>query len=141
MFTVLLVDDNQDHRFLTKRALRPLENEGRLRVLTAEDGEEAYRMLKDGIAPGLVLLDIKMPRRDGFTLLQDVRADASMKELRVAMFSSSENRADIERARQLGADEYVTKPLDAREFQDKVRATVVAWLQRSEKREGSSQGT
>lgn len=138
---MLLVDDNQDHRFLTKRALKPLENEGRLRVLTAEDGEDAYKMLKEGIAPALVLLDIKMPRRDGFTLLQDVRADPGMKGLLVVMFSSSENRADVERARQLGADDYVTKPLDAREFQEKVRATVVAWLTRSEKREGSDQGT
>lgn len=141
MFTVLLVDDNQDHRFLTKRALKPLETEGRLRVMTAEDGEEAYRMLKDGISPGLVLLDIKMPRRDGFTLLQDVRGDPGMRELRVVMFSSSENRADVERARQLGADDYVTKPLDAREFQDKVRTTVVAWLDRSENREGYEQAT
>jgi CheY-like chemotaxis protein len=128
MFTVLLVDDNQDHRFLTKRALKPLENEGRLRVLTAEDGEEAYTMLREGISPGLLLLDIKMPRRDGFTLLQDVRADAAMRDLRVVMFSSSENRADIERAKALGADDYQTKPLDARDFQEKVRVVVGTWL-------------
>jgi DNA-binding response OmpR family regulator len=44
------------------------------------------------------------------------------------MFTSSENRSDVERARSLGADDYVTKPLDAREFQDKVRALVAGWL-------------
>ena len=130
-FTVLLVDDNFDHRFLTKRALKPLETDGKLRVLTAEDGEEAFQLLRTGLAPGLVLLDIKMPRRDGFELLTEIRSDPTMATLRVVMFSSSENRVDVERARQLGADDYVTKPLDAREFQAKVHETVLQWLARA----------
>lgn len=130
-FTVLLVDDNFDHRFLTKRALKPLEQEGKLRVVVAEDGEEAWRELERGLVPGLVLLDIKMPRRDGFELLRDIRAAPAMTGLRVVMFTSSENRTDVERARALGADDYVTKPLDAREFQEKIRETVVKWLHRA----------
>lgn len=127
-FTVLLVDDNLDHRYLTRRALRPLEAERRLVVEIAEDGEAALMRLKRGLVPGLVLLDIKMPRRDGFQLLQDIRADPAMTGLRVVMFTSSENRTDVERARTLGADDYVTKPLDALAFQEKVRDTVLAWL-------------
>lgn len=134
MFTVLLVDDNPDHRFLTRRALKPLEAEGKLRVVVAEDGEDAWAKLQTGLAPGLVLLDIKMPRRDGFELLGDIRRHPDMSRMRVVMFSSSENRVDIERAKQLGADEYVTKPLDAREFQEKVRETIRAWLARAEER-------
>lgn len=127
-FTVLLVDDNLDHRYLTRRALRPLEAERRLVVEVAEDGEAALTRLKRGLVPGLVLLDIKMPRRDGFQLLQDIRSDPTMTGLRVVMFTSSENRTDVERARTLGADDYVTKPLDALAFQEKVRDTVLAWL-------------
>lgn len=134
MFTVLLVDDNPDHRFLTRRALKPLEAEGKLRVVVAEDGEDAWQKLLTGLTPGLVLLDIKMPRRDGFELLGDIRRHSEMSRMRVVMFSSSENRLDIERARELGADEYVTKPLDAREFQEKVRETIRAWLARAEER-------
>lgn len=134
MFTVLLVDDNLDHRFLTKRALKPLEAEGRIRVVVAEDGEDAWAQLEGGLPAALVLLDIKMPRRDGFELLRDIRANATMKGLRVVMFTSSENRTDLERARALGADDYVTKPLDATDFQAKVRETVASWLARAGQR-------
>lgn len=133
-FTVLLVDDNFDHRFLTKRALKPLVDEGKLAVVVAEDGEEAWTRLAGGLAPSLVLLDIKMPRRDGFELLRDIRGDAALAKLRVVMFTSSENRLDVDRARELGADDYVTKPLDAREFQAKVRETVAAWAARDDHR-------
>ena len=129
-FTVLLVDDNFDHRFLTRRALKPLESEGKLAVIVAEDGEEAWGKLADGLSPNLVLLDIKMPRRDGFELLRDIRKTEALAKLRVVMFTSSENRLDVDRARELGADDYVTKPLDAREFQQKVRETVASWLAR-----------
>jgi CheY-like chemotaxis protein len=130
MFTVLLVDDNFDHRFLTKRALKPLEGEGKLRVVVADDGESALQQLAGGLTPSLVLLDIKMPRRDGFEVLSEIRHAAATAKLPVVMFTSSEARSDVERARSLGADDYVTKPLDAREFQDKVRALVAAWLAR-----------
>jgi two-component system, chemotaxis family, response regulator Rcp1 len=129
-FTVLLVDDNFDHRFLTKRALKPLEGDGKLRVVVAEDGEAALQQLAGGLAPSLVLLDIKMPRRDGFEVLTEIRAGAGTAKLPVVMFTSSEARSDVERARSLGADDYVTKPLDAREFQEKVRALVAGWLAR-----------
>ncbi|HUR69083.1 MAG TPA: response regulator [Candidatus Thermoplasmatota archaeon] len=127
-FVILLVDDNFDHRFLAKRALKPLEADGAVRVEVAEDGEQALAKLRGGLAPSLVLLDIKMPRKDGFEVLSDIRADAATARLPVVMLTSSENRVDIERARTLGADDYMTKPLDAKDFQEKVRALVAAWL-------------
>lgn len=125
-FVVLLVDDNLDHRFLTRRALRAWESEGRVRVEVAEDGESALDRLRAPPAPDLVLLDIKMPRLDGFEVLERIRQEGRRPP--VVMFTSSENRTDLERARRLGADDYVTKPLDAGDFQAKVRATVLAWM-------------
>ncbi len=127
---VLLVDDNPDHRFLATRALRELVTAGRISVETADDGEAGLERMKRAPLPGLVLLDIKMPRKDGFEVLRDVRADPTTARLYVLMLSSSENKGDQERARELGADGYVTKPLDARAFQDAMRATVAAWLSR-----------
>lgn len=131
MFTVLLVDDNFDHRFLTKRALKPLEQEGKVKVVVAEDGEAALQQLAGGLAPSLVLLDIKMPRKDGFEVLSEIRATPATAKLPVVMLTSSEARSDIERAKSLGADDYLMKALDAKEFQDKVRALVAAWLARA----------
>lgn len=125
---VLIVDDNVDHRFLTRRALRPLEQKGDVEVHVAEDGEEAWAALARGLSPALVLLDIKMPRRDGFELLRDIRAHPPLARLVVVMFTSSESRLDVERARELGADDFVTKPLDALDFQEKVAQTVARWL-------------
>lgn len=127
-FVILLVDDNFDHRFLTKRALRPLEAEGKVAVHVAEDGAVALARLREGLAPDLVLLDIKMPQVDGFEVLAEIRRQPSTAGLPVVMLTSSENRSDIERARSLGADDYMTKPLDAREFQENVRGLVVAWI-------------
>lgn len=129
-FHVLVVDDNFDHRFLTRRALKPLEAEGKVTVHVAEDGESALDRLRAGPALDLVLLDIKMPRRDGFEVLSDLRQDPATARLPVVMFTSSENKNDVARALSLGASDYLTKPLDAHEFQEKVKALVLLWLAR-----------
>ena len=124
-FHVLLVDDNDDHRFLTRRALAQAEG---VSLLLARDGEEALEACRRSAPrPDLVLLDIKMPRKDGFEVLAALRADALTRDLRVVMFTSSENGGDVARARSLGADDYVTKPLDARGFGDAVRDILARW--------------
>lgn len=99
-------------------------------ILVAEDGESALEVIAGETVPDLVLMDIKMPRRDGFEVLADLRRDPATASMPVIMFTSSENKSDLERARSLGASDYFTKPLDAREFQDKVKALVLAWLDR-----------
>lgn len=116
-FKVLVVDDNADHRFLVKRALRALDVE----VAFAEDGQQGLEAARAN-APDLVLLDVKMPLVDGFEVLRRLRADGVA--TRIVMFSSSENAQDQDRATALGADGFVTKPLDASAFQDCVRETV-----------------
>lgn len=127
-FRVLLVDDNDDHRFLARRALARLADPPVLS--TARDGEEALAACLHGERPDLVLLDIKMPRRSGFEVLAALRADPATRGLPVVMFTSSENGGDVARARELGADDYVTKPLDPAAFGDTVRAVVDAWRTR-----------
>ena len=125
------MDDNDDHRFLTRRALAQAQD---VALLFARDGEEALAACRAAPRPDLVLLDIKMPRKDGFEVLAALRSDPATRGLPVVMFTSSENGGDVARATSLGADEYVTKPLDAREFQEKVRETIRAWLARAEER-------
>lgn len=127
---VLLVDDNEDHRFLTRRALAALALDGRLVLHAACDGEEGLARARADPRPGLVLLDIKMPRCDGFDVLRELRADPRTAGLAVVLFTSSENGRDVARARELGADGYVTKPLDAHEFADAVRRVVDEWAAR-----------
>lgn len=132
---VLLVDDNDDHRFLSRRALAALPPERRVALTLAPDGDEALaRCRAPGPLPDLVLLDIKMPRRDGFEVLAALRADPATRGLPVVMFTSSENGGDVARAKSLGADDYVTKPLDPRAFGEAVRALVDRWREEALRR-------
>ncbi len=129
MLRILVVDDNADHRFLTQRVLKGLAPEVPLAVDFAEDGEAGLERLQ-GELPDLVLLDIKMPRKDGFDVLEAVRKDPRTAALPVIMFTSSEVGADVDRARALGASDYVAKPLDAKSFAEGLRACVLRWARR-----------
>jgi CheY-like chemotaxis protein len=129
-FRVLVVDDNPDHRFLTQRALAPLRQSLGVEVALAEGGLEAVASAR-AVRPDLVLVDVKMPGIDGFETLVRIRAALQPKPPRVVMLTSSENAADKARAAALGADGFVTKPIDAKGFASVVRATVEEWVARS----------
>ena len=124
-FRVLVVDDNPDHRFLTRRAIASVPG---VEVTLAEDGRDAVAKVEGAaFRPDLVLIDVKMPGMDGFEVLVRVRAALQPAPPRVVMLTSSENVADKARAAALGADGYVTKPIDAKGFASVVRATVEQW--------------
>ena len=119
MSTVVLnVEDNLDDRLLLKHAWRKSRPNFELRF--AEDGEAAldYLLARGQYAdrgqhpvPNLILLDLKMPRMDGFEVLQWLKHDSACKHIPVAIFTSSTNTDDIRRAANLGANCYVAKPL------------------------------
>lgn len=123
---ILIVDDNPDHRFLAQRVLKSLATQLPLELATADDGEEALARVAAQL-PDLVLLDIKMPRRDGFDVLAALRRDPRTASLPIVMFTSSEAGADVARATALGASGYMTKPLDAKAYGEALRACVASW--------------
>jgi CheY-like chemotaxis protein len=112
---VLLVEDNPDDLLLMRRAWAKA---GAQRVLLhACDGVEATKLLGNEhpatrlkILPSLILLDIKMPRMDGFETLRWLKSQAHLKDIRVLMLSSSALEVDRERAHELGAAGFATKP-------------------------------
>ncbi len=106
-FTILLVDDNE---VIQAACGSHLESEG-YRVATADDGYEALRKI-DEIVPDLVLLDVMMPGMNGFQVLERVRVDHTPDELPVIMTTAKDQNPDVVRAFELGANDYVTKPLD-----------------------------
>jgi CheY-like chemotaxis protein len=106
---ILLVEDNRDEVELLRRAFRKLGSESELAV--AEDGEEAAALLSGGgPLPELVILDLKMPRRSGLELLGWMRSKPELARVAVVIFSASEEREDIERAKALGVVSYLVKP-------------------------------
>jgi len=109
---ILLIEDNPDHAFLAQREFRncgvPVELDH------ASDSAAALEWLQ-GNRPDAILLDIKLPGRDGFELLILLKTNEATRDVPVILVTSSPVPADIERATQLGATSYLTKPVQAAE--------------------------
>jgi len=102
---VMAVDDSITVRKVTSRLL---ERHG-MEVVTAKDGVDAIAQLQD-LDPDIMLLDIEMPRMDGFEVATLVRHDERLKELPIIMITSRTGEKHRERARSLGVNEYLGKP-------------------------------
>lgn len=128
---ILLVDDNIGDVVLTKEALKGANFTNR--VTTMHDGVEALDFLfrrgkhADAQRPDIVLLDINMPRKNGCEVLEEIRRDEELRLLPVIMFTSSEAGDDIQRAYELGANCFVTKPADLDEMVRVVQAIDYFW--------------
>lgn len=131
---ILLVEDDLQDADMALRALTngPL----RVEVVHVKDGAEALNCLyhRDAFAnrnngpPALVLLDLKMPRLDGFDVLERVKSDSELRTIPVAVFTSSREQSDILRSYQLGTNAYVVKPVGFREFTNALQALGRFWL-------------
>lgn len=129
---ILIVDDAEDDVLLLRKALR--RSEISCGVQAVNSGEEALAYLQgegrfsnqfEHPLPDLVLLDLKMPRMDGFEVLQWIRRQENFHALRVVVLTASEDAEHVNRAYQLGANSFVVKPMEfeslvvlARQLQD-----------------------
>jgi DNA-binding response OmpR family regulator len=118
--TLVMVDDNADEIFLTRRQVR---RDGIVNNFVSEKKpEHLFETLaelgKIGVAKEkiMILLDINMPRTNGFEMLKQVRADAKFKDVPVIMLSASDDEADMLDSFDLGANGYIVKPFRADEF-------------------------
>ena len=112
---VLVAEDNEDHRFLTVRALRQAGGDG-VSVEAVADGEQALDFLyrrhgyEDRERPHLIVLDLKMPRLSGLQVLERVKADQDLCSIPVVVLTSSDLARDVNDAYRLGTNSFVTKP-------------------------------
>jgi len=116
MHRILIVEDDED---LVSLSTRWLEREG-YTVEHAADGEAALELLAYDPLPTLVLLDVMLPKIDGFELLRRIRADERTKALPVMMVTSFSRDRDAARGRELGANDYLVKPLHELDFLKRV---------------------
>lgn len=132
---ILLVEDNPDDIALTLRAFD--KNRIKNRVVVAEDGAEAldyinkrgkFENLNPGECPALVLLDLKLPKVDGFEVLKAIRENESTKFLPVVILTSSKEEQDIIKGYKNGANSYIRKPVDFEKFFDAVQTLGLYWL-------------
>lgn len=117
MGKILLVEDNEMNRDMLSRRLARKGFE----VLTATDGEQAVALALDA-QPDVVLLDMNLPLKDGWTAAREIRADARGKQLRIIALTAHAMSDDRVRALAAGCDDYETKPLDFARLLGKIAA-------------------
>lgn len=116
---ILIVDDEAHLRMLIQQALEDLEDEG-AELLTASDGEEALETIREH-QPNLVVLDVMMPKKNGFDVCHTVKNEWGKIETRVILLTAKGQEFDKLRGEQVGADLYMTKPFDPDALVAKVR--------------------
>ena len=129
---ILLVEDNPADVRLTREAL--LEGKVRNNLSVAADGVEALAFLRregsyaGAVVPDLILLDLNLPRKDGREVLEEIKADPSLRHIPVVVLTSSQAEQDILRAYDLHANCYVTKPVDLDQFIHVVQSIEDFWF-------------
>ncbi|MFD1625816.1 response regulator [Azospirillum griseum] len=131
-FDILLVEDDPADAGLAKRALR----EGRIlcRVNHVRDGVEALEYLRrqdryiGASRPDLILLDLNMPRLDGRAVLQELKADPELKTIPVVVLTTSDVDRDVNASYLLGANSFITKPMDMDAFFDAIKSVEEYWF-------------
>ena len=103
---ILVVDDNQD----TLNIARTILMKGKYRVKTASDGQEALKSMDDE-SPALILLDIMIPKINGFEVCRTIRRNPQSSHIPILIISARMDRAAQEKAAALGANDYLVKPI------------------------------
>lgn len=133
MKIILLAEDNPKDIELTMEAIAEVHLSNQ--VVVVKDGVEALEYLKyEGnyvnrkkVDPAVILLDIKMPRLDGIQVLREIRSNPVLKTLPVVMLTSSREKSDLKKCYDLGANAYVVKPVNFKEFMYTIKNIGVFW--------------
>ena len=109
---ILIVDDERRTLLLMERTLRDLQDEHEdVEILTASDGEEALEIIA-AERPALVYLDLMMPRVGGLDVCQAVKGEPGLQDTYIVMLTAMGQEVDRQKAEEVGADLYLTKPFD-----------------------------
>lgn len=122
--TILVVEDDEGHRVLIERALQGagVDND----IVELGDGQRAidYLLGEDAhrTSPLFVLLDLNLPRRSGFEVLEVLKSDRRTRRIPVVIFTTTDNPREMERCYDLGCNAYVTKPIEFERFGEAIRS-------------------
>jgi DNA-binding response OmpR family regulator len=117
--TILVADDEEDLRELVSYRL----TRSGYQVIGAGDGQEALELAAE-CTPDVMVLDVMMPKLDGYELTRRVRAEASLRSIPVILLTARSQEADIDRGYEVGADDYLEKPFNPDELVARVRAVL-----------------
>lgn len=132
---IVMAEDDEDDRLLVRAAIQ--QSNVLNPIDYVEDGEELmqylrhqgkYAQLKGQALPGLILLDLNMPRKDGREALAEIRQDPLLRHIPVVILTTSQQEDDIIRCYHLGANSYITKPVSFEGLVDVMRMLEMYWL-------------
>jgi CheY-like chemotaxis protein len=132
--SILLADDNEDHAFLFKKMLQQRIDYVDYTVYAVCNGQEAIEFVKhtgkhaNAVPPDVVFLDINMPVKNGFEVLETLKSDELTKQIPIIMLTSSDNEADIKKCYELGSNSFVVKPIRHEEYLERIVNTVSYWI-------------
>ena len=133
---ILMADDDADDRLLAKDALAECQLAGDLHFV--ENGEELldylhrrgnYTQLADSPRPGLILLDLNMPKKDGREALREIKADPVLRKIPVVVLTTSKADTDIGRIYELGANSFISKPVSFESLVDVMKTIGRYWFE------------
>jgi CheY-like chemotaxis protein len=133
---ILMAEDDPDDRFLTEEALKEAHLVNDLRFV--EDGEDLldylygrgkYCQKADCPRPGIILLDLNMPRKDGREALKEIKSDPALRSIPVVVLTTSKAEEDILRSYDLGVSGYVTKPVTLQELIEVMKTLGQYWFE------------
>jgi CheY-like chemotaxis protein len=134
--TILMADDDADDRRLTRDALEESRLANDLRFV--ENGEELldylrhqgkFKSVEEYPRPGLILLDLNMPRKDGRTALKEMKADPDLRQIPVTVLTTSKADEDIFRSYDLGVNSYIVKPVTFEALVDILQTLEKYWFE------------
>jgi len=130
--SILMAEDNPDDVIITKRAWKKGQIQNPLHIVN--NGEEAIEFLHkkgsytDAPTPSLILLDLKMPRMDGFEVLSILKGDNQFRTIPIIVLTTSDRDIDIKRAYRLGCNSYICKPVNFEKFKKVLMEIQQYWL-------------
>jgi two-component system response regulator len=134
--TILIADDDEDDRELTRDAVQDPRLAREMRFVV--DGQDLIDYLRregpysqsseDSPRPGIILLDLNMPRKDGREALAEIKSDDSLREIPVVVLTTSKDEGDVQRTYALGANSFITKPATHTGLIDVMRHLTEYWL-------------
>jgi CheY-like chemotaxis protein len=133
--TILMADDDDDDFVLTQKALK--ESKLLNTLVRVKDGEELMDYLlargayegKDVLRPGVILLDLNMPRMDGREALKAIKATPELSNIPIVVFTTSKAEEDIYRSYQLGSNSFITKPVTFENLITVMKALGTYWFE------------
>lgn len=134
--TILMADDDPDDRLMTKEAFKEVRLTNNFHLV--EDGEELmdylyrrgkYTHLQNSPLPGLILLDLNMPKKDGREALNDIKSDPDLQHIPVVVLTTSKAEEDILKSYNLGANSFIRKPVSFDALIEIVKSVTHYWLE------------